>query len=130
MTSPGWIMSPRSFIYLLGLRDTQGNKAFPEMASGTLKGYPFATTTAIPNNLAVTGTNESEIYFCDFADVLVCEVPGLLISVSSEAAYYDGSAVVSAFSRDQTVIRVIAQHDLVMRHTESVAVLSDVDWGA
>ena len=130
MTQPGWIMSPRSYVYLLGLRDSNGNKAFPEMAQGQLKGYPFATTTAIPNNLAVTGTNESEIYFADFADVLVCEVPGLEIAVSSEAAYYDGSAVVSAFSKDQTVIRVIAQHDLVMRHAESVAVLSDVDWGA
>lgn len=130
MTTPGWIMSPRSYVYLLGLRDSNGFRAFPEMASGQLKGYPFATTTKVPNNLAVTGTNESEIYFCDFADVMIAEVPGLLISVSSEAAYYDGSAVVSAFSRDQTVVRVIAQHDLVMRHTESIAVLSDVDWGA
>lgn len=128
MVRPGWIMSPRTYIYLLGLRDPNGNKAFPELEQRRLKGYPVALTTQIPINLAVTNTNESEIYFADFADVVVGEVPGILIDASGEAAYHDGSGVVSAFSRDQTVVRIIMQNDLVLRHAESVAVLIDVDW--
>lgn len=128
MIQPGWIMAPRTRVYLENLRDSNGNVAFPEIAQGRLKGYPFAMTTQIPVNLAVTGTGESEIYFVDFADVVIGEVPGLILDVSSEAAYYDGSAVVSSFSQDQTVIRVIVQHDLGMRHDASVAVLKDVDW--
>jgi HK97 family phage major capsid protein len=128
MISPGWLMAPRTKVYLENLRDGNGNKAYPEMANGMLKGFPFAMTTQIPINLAVTGTAESEVYFVDFADAIIGEVPGFVIETSSEAAYYDGSAVVSAFSLDQTVIKVIAQHDFGMRHDASVAYLKDVDW--
>jgi HK97 family phage major capsid protein len=128
MITPGWIFAPRTKVYLENLRDGNGNIAFPEMARGQLKGYPFTTTTQIPVNLAVTDTAESEIYFVDFSEALIGDVPGLVIEVSSEAAYYDGASVVSAFSLDQTVIKVIAQHDFGMRHAASVAVLKDVDW--
>lgn len=128
MLNLGWLMAPRSENYLRNIRDGNGNKAFPEMANGTLKGYPFKSTTQIPTNLAVTGSSESEIYLVDFADVIIGEVPGIIIDVSDTAAYHDGSNVVAAFSLDQTVVRVITQHDLGMRHDSSIAVLKDVDW--
>lgn len=128
--SAGWLMAPRTRVYLENLRDSNGNKAFPEIAQGRLKGYKIGVTTQIPKNLAVTDTNESEVYFVNFADVIIGEVPGLILEASDVAAYHDGSNVVSAFSLDQTVIRVIAQHDLGVRYDFSVAVLKDVDWGA
>jgi len=130
MVRPGWIMAPRTMMYLQDLRDANANLIFPEMAQGRLRGYPFGVTTQIPINLAVTGTNESEIYFCDFADAVIGEpsTASLIIDISGEAAYYDGSNVVAAFTRDQTVIRVIAHHDFGMRYDASVAVLKDVDW--
>jgi HK97 family phage major capsid protein len=131
MANCGWLMAPRTENYLRNLRDGNGNKAFPEMEGMTtprLQGYPVASTTQIPTNLAVTGSNESEIYFVDFNDAIIAEVPGMIIDASGEAAYHDGSNVVAAFSLDQTVIRVIAQHDFGMRYDASVAVLSDVDW--
>lgn len=130
MIQPGWLMAPRIKVFLEDLRDGNGNKAFPEIANGTFRGYPIGVTTNIPINLAVTDTNESELYFVDFADVVIGDVPVMSIDVSSEAAYHDGGAVVAAFSLDQTVIRVIMENDLVVRHAESVAVLKDVDWGA
>lgn len=131
MIAPGWLMAPRSKVYLGDLRTTNGEKVYPEVeASNMLRGYPIGVTTNIPINLAVTDTNESEIYFVDFADVVIGEVPTMTIDVSSEAAYHDGSNVVAAFSLDQTVIRVIMENDLVVRHGYSVAVLKDVDWGA
>lgn len=129
MIRPGWLMAPRTELYLMTVRDGNGNYAFrAEMLTGRLWGYPYGVTTQIPINLAVTGTAESEVYLADFADVVLGEVPGLIINVSDTAAYHNGSAVVAPFSLDQTVIRVIAQHDLGMRHSGSVAVLSDVDW--
>lgn len=131
MISPGWLMAPRTKVYLGDLRTTTGDKAYPEVeASNTLRGYPIGVTTNIPINLAVTGTGESELYFVDFADVVIGEVPTISIDVSSEAAYHDGSNVVAAFSLDQTVIRVIMENDLVVRHGYSVAVLKDVNWGS
>lgn len=131
MISPGWLMSPRTKVYLADLRTANGEKVYPEVElSNTLRGYPIGVTTNIPINLAVTGTNESELYFVDFADVIIGEVPTMAIDVSSEAAYSDGTNVVAAFSLDQTVIRIIMENDLVVRHGHSVAVLKDVNWGS
>lgn len=48
----GWGMSNRTYMKLFGLRDGNGNKVYPEMAQGMLKGYPIQYTSAIPVNLA------------------------------------------------------------------------------
>jgi len=129
---PGWLMSPRSEMYLMALRDSNGNYAFrDEMLAGRLFGYPYAVTTQIPENLGTGGsTNESEVYLVDFADAIIGEATQLIIDASSEAAYVSGSNVVSAYSLDQTVIRVIAEHDFAVRHPESVAVITGLTWGA
>lgn len=129
MLRPGWLMSERTRLYLEELMTAVDTPVFPEMALGRLRGYPFQVTTSIPDNLTVTDTNESELYLADFADVVIGDGQ-LEIAVSDAAGYVVNGQVVSAFSRDQTVIRVIARHDIGLRHVESVAVLSDVDWGA
>lgn len=133
MTSPGFIMAPRTKRWLSGLRvgdNGQGAKAFPELDQGLLKGFPVATTTQVPINLGVGG-DESEIYFVDFADCFIGEDEALVIDFSKEATYKDAEGnVVSAFQRDQTLIRVIAKHDFGPRHVESVAVMTAVKWGA
>lgn len=72
MIKCGWGMSNRSYMKLYGLRDGNGNKVYPEMANGMLKGYPIERTSAIPQNLGA-GSNESEIYFADFNDVVIGE---------------------------------------------------------
>jgi HK97 family phage major capsid protein len=129
MTMPGWIMSPRTFRFLEGMRDGNGNRVYPEMAQKLLKGYPVGVTTQIPNNLGA-GTNESEIYFVDFGDCFIGEDETLMIDYSKEASYTDGEGnTISAFQRDQTLVRVIAKHDFGPRHVESVAVLTKVTWG-
>jgi HK97 family phage major capsid protein len=130
MISCGWVMAPRTIRWLQSLRDGNGNKAYPEIDAGMLKGYPFALSTQIPTNLGV-GTNESEIYFADFGDCYIGEDQQLIISFSQEASYNDGAGNwVSAFQRDQTLVRVIAKHDFGPRHVESVAVGTGVTWGA
>ena len=130
LSQPGWIMAPRTFRFLEGMRDGNGNKVYPELANGMLKGYPVGKTTQVPINLGDAG-KESEIYFTDFGDVFIGEAETLEIDYSKEATYKDaGGEVVSAFQRDQTLIRVIAKNDFGPRHVESIAVLSGVTWGA
>ncbi|WP_205168827.1 phage major capsid protein [Burkholderia sp. LMG 13014] len=130
LTQPGWIMAPRTFRFLEGMRDGNGNKVYPELANGMLKGYPVGKTTQVPINLGDAG-KESEIYFTDFGDVFIGEAETLEIDYSKEATYKDaGGEVVSAFQRDQTLIRVIAKNDFGPRHVESIAVLAGVTWGA
>lgn len=131
MIRPGWLMAPRSKNYLMTVRDGNGNYAFrDELLAGTLWGWPFQVTTQIPTDLG-GGSNESEIYLVDFADAVIGEATEMIIDSSSEAAYWDTSqgAVQAAFSRDQSVIRAIAQHDFGMRHDASVVVLEAVLWG-
>jgi hypothetical protein len=47
---------------------------------------------------------------------------------SDVAAYFDGAQVQAAFSLDQTVLRLIAHHDLAVRHEESLSVMTGVLW--
>ncbi|MDR5756497.1 phage major capsid protein [Caballeronia sp. LZ035] len=139
MITPGWIMAPRVFRFLASMRDGNGNKVYPELDNGMLKGYPVGRTTQVPVNLDVevkgTKTNDaSEIYFADFGDLFIGEEETLEIDYSKEATYTitrDGkSETVSAFQRDQTLIRVIAKNDFGPRHVESIAILTGVRWGA
>lgn len=128
MIKPGWLMAPRTATYLRALRGTGGAKAFPEMDQGLLKGYPFAITTQIPTDLAVTGTGESEVYLADFNDVVIGEGP-IEVRVSATGTYRDATGnLISCFHADKSVIQVIRHVDIGMRHDSSVAVLSDVDW--
>lgn len=144
MISPGWIMAPRVFRFLSSMRDGNGNKVYPELDNGMLKGYPVGRTTQVPINLVTDkpGQNRaisdkdasaSEIYFVDFGDVFIGEEETLEIDYSKEATYTinrDGKPeTVSAFQRDQTLIRVIAKNDFGPRHVESIAVLTGVKWG-
>lgn len=126
MIAPGFMMSPRSKNFFAFLRNTNGFLAYPTMAEAkpTLLGYPVGLSNNIPNNIG--GTN-SEIYFVDFADVVIGESTNFIVEVSNEAAYVDSNGTLqAAFSRDETLIKAISRHDLAMRHDLSAAVLTNV----
>lgn len=127
MTQCGYIMSPRTLLYLENLRDGNGNKAFPEVAEGRLGIYPIGVTTSVPDNLGV-GTNESEIYFGDFAQFMIGDTERVAIAASDVAAYDDGGTIRAAFSNDETVVRLIAEHDTQVRYDTAFAVLTAVTW--
>lgn len=128
LIQPGWAFSPRSYMKLFGLRDGNGNKVYPELAQGQLKGFPIKHTTTIPTNLGA-GTNESEIYFADWNDVVIGEQENMKVDFSREATYKDsGGQLVSAFSRNQSVVRVVAEHDIGFRHLEGLVLGTAVTW--
>lgn len=125
----GWIIAPRVKRYLMELRDGNGNFAFKdEMMTGKLFGYSFRSTTSIPTNLG--GGTETEVYFADFADVVIGESTGIVVDTSSEAAYVSGGSTISAFQNNQTLVRAVMETDLAMRHAESVTVINACTWGA
>lgn len=129
-TSAHWIMSPRTAMYLTNLRDGNGNFAFPEMQDKMLRRKPVHVTTEVPSNLG-GGGNESEIMLVAPQHVMVGEHMGIEIAMSTEAAYHDASGVMqAAFSRDETLMRMILQHDIGLRHLAAIAVLTGVTWGA
>lgn len=130
MKSCGWLMAPRVLRWLQSLRDGNGNKAYPEIDQGMLKGYPVGLSNQIPVNLGADG-DETEIYFVNFADCMIGEDMNLTLAFSNEASYKDAEGnMVSSFQRNQTLIRVIAKHDFGPRHVESIVVAIAVKWGA
>ncbi len=130
---PGYMISPRTEYFLQNLLNGLGYPIYKdEMASGKLNGYPYRVTTQIPENLTVSAVPGcTEIYFADFADVTIGDAPQIGIEFSTEASYIDPTTgtLVSAFSQDQTVMRIIIEHDIGMRHQEGLAILNGVTWG-
>lgn len=133
MDRPGWMMSPRTKNFLARLREEiGGERVFPELQGQepTLWGFPVAVTNNIPSNLGA-GSDESEIYLVDFAHVIIGESSQMSIEVSDQASYTDGDGnLVSAFDREETVIKAVQHHDLVVRHDAAIAVLTGVKWGS
>lgn len=132
MRSPSWLMNPNVAAYIGDLRDGNGNPFFPEMnkpkGQRALKGYPVRETTQIPINLGV-GTNETEITFADFGHVYYGIARLMAMAVSTQASYFDGTALRSAFDRDQTVLRAITEIDFDMSYGKAASVLTGATWG-
>lgn len=127
-TRPGYIMSPRTEFYLMTVRDGLGNFAYrAEMLTGKLFNNPYRVTTQIPENL--TDGTQSELYFVDFAEVVIGETMAMTFETSTEASYTDGSTTISAFQNDQTLVRVLVEHDINVNYDKAIAVLTGVTWG-
>jgi HK97 family phage major capsid protein len=130
MISPYWVMAPRTMIYLMNLRDGNGNKVYPEMslAQPMLRGKPVKVSTVVPVNLS---TDKSEIYLFDASQQMIGENPRISIASSNVASYVNANGdMVSAYSRNETVLRTVLYNDINTQHPESIAVLTDVRWGA
>lgn len=127
MISPVWIFHPATEMFLKGLTNQVGTYFFrDEMDRGVLNGYPYYTTTQLPTNLQADGQG-SYVFFLDMADLVIGDAYTADVEVSFEGAYTgtDGT-MVSAFQRDQTLFRIIREHDIQARHLQSIAV-ADVD---
>lgn len=103
---------------LFGLRDGNGNKVYPEMSQGLLKGYPIAHTNTIPSNLGAGTQLSQEIYFADWRECWCRSVSRttLTMDFSTEATYVDTNrSLVSAFARNQSLIRLVGNHDVGLK---------------
>ena len=113
MIRPTWIMAPTIARFIATARDQVGGFYFKdEIERGMFEGYPIRLTQQIPTNLVMsTYTKASEIYFVDMADFVIADTYNVVVDASDVAAYNDGVSMVSAFQRDQSLFRVIAEHD-------------------
>ena len=129
--SRAWIMNARQKWFLSSLRDGNNNLVFAdEIRAGTFWGFPLGSTEQIPNNLGA-GSDESEVYFQEMSEVMVGETLNMQLAVQDGGSYVDsGGTVRSAFARDETVLRLIDEHDVILRHDDSGAILTGVQWGA
>lgn len=134
MIFPALFMAPRTKNGLMVTRDTNGNLGFPELRTGSpsIWNIPAFVTTNVPINLGLGGgsNQRSELMIADMADAIIGEDTDLTVEVSNEASYQDANGnTVSAFARDEVILKVVSRHDFGMRHDESVAVKTAITYG-
>ena len=135
MIRPTWFMSPLTRNFLRGIRDGVGSYIYKdEVERGMLLDKPIKRTVQLPTNLN-TGTTQAPVnngaylFLVDMADVLIGDTLRLQTDVFDQATYVDaGGNLVSAVTKDQTVIRVIDEHDMAIRHFASLAVAILPGW--
>lgn len=141
MIAPTWLMAPRTYTYLRDLRDGAGQLVFPSLSVSvspnsfdgggvvqrpTWKGYPVEVTNNIPINLG-SGT-DSEVYLVDFGYVMIADSYQVRIDASDTASYMSAGSLVSAYSKNQTVIRALCAHDFGMQRNKAASVITGVQW--
>lgn len=127
MQSLAWIMSPRVKAFLRSITDGNGNAVFEaELNAGRLGGHPADVSTQVPNNLGA-GT-ASELGLVDYSEVILGQ-GDMFLEMFPNATYEEGGVVKSGVNRNQSVLRAIQYHDLIMRHDVSGAFMQ-VPWGA
>lgn len=128
VTNPVWIMHPLKHTKLMSLRNaTTDTLVFPETLDGKLYNAPILTSTAIPITLG-GGANESEIYYGEGSELLIGNTADIDVSLSDSLSYIKSGSVVSAFSRDQSGLRVIKETDIFLRHSGGFAAVTGVTW--
>ena len=131
MMNVAYVFHPRVKNFLMGLTETTGASAFePMLSQGKFYGgFPYFLTTQLPTNLGGSG-NRTEIILADFSEVIIGDSLQLTVEVFPNGSWANGGSVVSGISNDMTAVRAIAKHDLVARHGESIAVITDSSYGA
>jgi HK97 family phage major capsid protein len=129
----GWGFHPRTLKQLRSARDGNNNLVWgTELAGGTLNGFPFRWSTQIPITLndVGSGSDESEVYFGNWSDMLIGDTQMMDLAFSTEATYYTGSAYVSAFAKNESVFRSVSRHDTACRYLgKEFAVGLGIRWG-
>jgi HK97 family phage major capsid protein len=128
-----WFFHPRIYNYLNNLLNSLGMYVYrDELAKGTLLGYPFSKSTQIPINIHDASSAQTTctfIFLVEMDDALILDSMSLELAISREGTYYDSNGTLqSAFQKDQTLVRAIAEHDFQMRHPASIAVDQFVTW--
>lgn len=63
-------------------------------------------------------------------NLMLGQTADMMVTTSTEASYNSNGQMVSSFDQDETVLRLISEHDLVPEHEEGVVVLEGVTWMA
>lgn len=117
MLSVGWIFNSKIWSALYNLKTTTNQYIYrDEMRKGTLEGFKFGISNQITTANSTAGSTYFDIFFGDFSEFLFGDEMAFEFMASREASWYDGSSYQSAFTQDQTVLKITAKHDMGLRH--------------
>jgi len=128
-----WVMSSRMKAVVRKMKTTDGDyiwrDALTQADPSTLLGLPVLICNQIPNNLTVgTSGDCTEIYLGEWNLLTVATWRTLELAASQDASLWDAtdSRAVSAFQRDQTLVRLILETDIALRKPEGFLVMTGV----
>lgn len=127
-----WLMSTRSYLFLMNLRDANGNLIFPELRNADPRMYTYRVrvTNNIPDNLG-GGTDESEVYFGHVPSLMIADATNFSIEVLENVAFLDSTGSLrSGVDTDEVLVKSVVRTDIALRHTIAWSVLTAVTWGA
>jgi len=117
MLSVGWVFNSKTWGEFYNLKTTTNQYIYrDEMNRGTLNSFPFRISNQITTANSTAGTTYYDIFLGDFSEFLFGDEMAFEVMASQEASWYDGTSLQSAFTLDQTVLKITAKHDMALRH--------------
>jgi HK97 family phage major capsid protein len=119
----GWTFNSMLEGYLMNLKTTTGQYIYrEEMNGGKLLGFPYKVSNQIPTD----SQNRTEIFFGNWADLLVGEQLGLETYTTLDGSWTDENGVQhNAFEENLTATRALMYIDIAARHAESFAYIKN-----
>ena len=120
MENVAWLMNPVAKGWLMGKAFASGPFAWAsEMVNGkTLNGYPFFSSATVKNS--GSSPTWANIWLADFSELVWGVSYDIALDISREGTYVNSAGTtVSAFQRDETLIRLITECDFNVRHPVS-----------
>ncbi len=129
MQRPGWMFHPRVKYFLMQQRTSDGFPIYQqELSNGTLHGHAVGTTTQIPITKDTDG-DETEIYFGDFAQVVIGTDAGVRVSEGPHAYQDSDGNTVFSFQSGITVMKLDTSTDICLRRDDAFGIIENADWG-
>lgn len=115
----GWAFNSMMEGFLMNLKTTTGAYIYrEEMNDGKLLGFPYK----VSNQIETSSTNKTEMFFGNWADLLVGEQLGLETYTTLDGSWTDEDGVQhNAFEENLTATRALMYVDIAARHAESFA---------
>lgn len=119
MYKPFWVMSPKMKSWIKNLKTTVGAYHYREEMNKdkTLEGIPFITTTL--SSYTDTSTDYADLFLADWWYFIWGVGRDLELQMSKEATYVSGSTTYSAFQRDETVVKILAELDFAVKQPKA-----------
>lgn len=119
MLKPFWIMSPKMKSWIKKLKATDGKYLYRDemVKDKTLEGIPFIDTTLA--SYTDTTTDYADLILADWWYFLWGVGRDMELQISKEATYVSGSTTYSAFQRDETVVKILAELDFAVKQPKA-----------
>lgn len=118
MIKPAWILNPLGESNILDLAFSSGPFAWAQEmnTSERLAGIPYVSSASVQTYSSDT---YADYWLGDFSEFVWGVGYDLSLEISREGTYINGGTTYSAFQRDESLIRLICEHDFGVKHPVS-----------